>query len=127
MPEALVAKSKLDSDAVWCFLADFEIVRLNWYLSNAVGGVRLQVADEDAEHAMALLSEEIPAAFTAEETGEPYEQPECPQCRSRDVSFQSLHRGIALAFLWLIALPVWIPKRRWLCEDCRHRWKPEYE
>ena len=127
MPEALVAKSKLDSDAVECFLADFEIVRLDWFWSNAVGGVRLQVADEDAEHALALLSEEIPAGFTAEETGEAYENPQCPQCHSRDVSFHPLYRGFALAFLWLIALPVWIPKRLWHCEECGHEWKAEYQ
>jgi len=127
LPEALVAKSKLDSDAVTCFLADFEIVRLNWFLSNAVGGVRLQVADEDAEHAWALLSEEITAGFTAEETGEAYHQPVCPNCQSRDVAFDYFHRGLAAAVLWVISLPVWIPKRSWRCEDCGHEWKADYE
>jgi hypothetical protein len=127
LPEALVAKSKLDSDAVGCALADTEIVRLNWYLSNAVGGVRLQVSDEDVEHAMALLSEEIPAGFSAEETGEAYQQPGCPKCHSRDVRFEHMYKGIALVFLWLLALPIWIPKGLWHCEDCSHEWKSDYE
>jgi hypothetical protein len=120
LPEALVAKSKLDSDDVGCALADREIVRVNWFLSNAVGGVKLRVADEDAEHAIALLSEEIPAGFAAEETGEAYQQPECPQCRSRDVRFEYMYKGMALVFLWLMGLPVWIPKGLWHCEDCSH-------
>jgi hypothetical protein len=134
LPEALVARSKLDSQEVWCVLADDNTVRLDWFWSNAVGGVRLQVADDDAEYAMSLLAEEIPAGFTAEETGEDYQQPECPRCHSRDVTFQSEYRGIALIFLsiavvtgWILALPVWIPGKSWQCEDCRNRWKAEYD
>lgn len=127
LPEALVARSKLDSQEVWCVLADDNIVRLDWFWSNAVGGVRLQVADDDAEYAMALLAEEIPDAFIAEETGEDYKQPECPNCHSRDVMFEPLHKGIALSLLWLESLPVWIPKKSWKCEDCRDRWESEYD
>lgn len=127
MPEALVAKSKLDSDDVWCALSDLEIVRLDWFLSNAVGGVKLQVGDEDAEHAQALLSEEIPAEFTAEETGEAYQQPECSKCHSRDVSLEPMYKGAALLVLWVLALPLWIPKRLWHCQNCGHEWKADYE
>lgn len=127
LTEALIAKSKLESDAVWCTLADTEVVRLDWFRSNFFGGVRLQVADDDAQHAIALLSEEIPAAFAAEEIGEAYEQPVCPQCHSRDVSFEPLYKGIALAFLWLAGLPVWLPKRLWHCEDCGYEWKANHE
>lgn len=49
--------------------------------------VRLQISDTDAEYAMTLLAEEIPACFSANETGEEYRQPECPDCHSRDVTF----------------------------------------
>ena len=41
LPEALVAKSKLDSADLWCFLADVNMVYLDWFMSNAIGGVRL--------------------------------------------------------------------------------------
>jgi hypothetical protein len=127
LPEALVARSKLDSQEVWCVLAHDNIVRLDWFWSNAVGGVWLQVADDDAEYAMSVLAEEIPATFTAEETGEAYQQPECPTCHSRDVAFEPLYRGIALFFLGLVPLPVWIPKKSWSCGDCGHDWKAEYD
>jgi len=134
LPEALVAKSKLDSDGVLCFLADFEIVRLDWFWSNAVGGVKVQVADDDAEHALALLSEEIPTGFSAEETGEAYQQPECPNCQSRDVAFQPWYRHIAVLFLGLaviyktfVALPIFIPRKSWRCEDCRYEWDAPYD
>jgi hypothetical protein len=126
LAEALVARAKLDSDAVWCVLADDNIVRLSWFWSNAMGGVRLQVEDNDAEHAMTLLAEEIPAGFTPEETGEEYHQPECPNCHSRDVTFEPMYKKVALPLLWGLGLPVWIPKKTWKCEDCEHEWKAEY-
>lgn len=127
LPEALVAKSKLDSAEVWCFLADENIVRLNWLLSNTMGGLRLQVLDTDAEDAMALLGEEIPASFSAEEIGEEYMQPVCPACNSRDLSFQPFSINIALIFLLFLMLPVWIPLKCWKCEDCGREWKAEYD
>jgi len=128
LPEALVARSKLDSEALWCFLADENIVRLNWFWSNMVGGVRLQVASDDAQVAMEILAEEIPSSLSFDETGEEYRQPECPNCHSLDVTFEPFSKGIALLFLQFTLMPVWIPrKKRWKCEDCRHRWKAEYE
>lgn len=127
MPEALIARAKLDSQQIWCVLSDENIVRLNWFISNAVGGLRLQVADDDAELAFALLSEEIPETFTAEEIGEAYRQPDCPQCASRDVSFKPLHEGLALVCVQFLAVPVWFSKKLWECEDCGHHWEAEYE
>lgn len=127
LPEAFVARAKLDSQEIWCVFADENIVRLNWFWSNAVGGVRLQVADDDAQLALELLAEEIPENFTAEEIGEEYRQPQCPNCNSRNVSFEPFNKGIALLFLQFTLLPVWIPKKSWKCEDCGHQWRAEYD
>jgi DNA-directed RNA polymerase subunit RPC12/RpoP len=133
LPEALMAWTKLQSAGIECSLADKEIVRLDWFWSNAFGGVRLQLAGADAEDALALLADEIPASFPAEEVGEEYVQPECPECRSRDVAYEKFNRGLATLFLGLglvsvvPSLPVWIPRLKpWKCEDCGHRWKGEY-
>ena len=127
LPEALIAKAKLESADIGCFLADENMIRLSWFWSNALGGLRLQVSDADAGYALALMGEEIPASFSAEEIGEEYVQPVCPACQSRDVSFEPFNRSVALLFLWFISLPVWIPTKSWKCEDCGRRWKAEYD
>lgn len=127
LPEALIARAKLDSQQIWCVLADDNVIRLNWFLSNALGGLRLQVADEDAQFALDLLAEEIPESFSAEEVGEEYLQPECVECGSLDVSFEPLHQGLALVCLQFLGLPVWLPKKLWHCEACGNHWKAEYE
>lgn len=126
LPEALIAQSKLHAEGFDCFLADHEVIRLNWFWSNALGGVRLYVREDEGEAALSVLAEEIAAAFTSEEVGEDYQQPECPNCGSRDVEFETIHRGVALFALWAFSLSVPIPVNTWKCEDCGHKWKGEY-
>ncbi len=59
-PEALLAKSMLDSAGIESFLGDENLVRLDWFYSNLVGGIKLMVREEDAETARTLLKESIP-------------------------------------------------------------------
>jgi hypothetical protein len=56
LPEALVAKGMLDSAGVKCFLSDENTVRMDWLWSNALGGVRLWVREDDLPDATSLLS-----------------------------------------------------------------------
>src|SRR6266852_8517644 len=64
--EAMIAKSMLDSAGIECFLGDENLVRLDWFYSNLVGGIKLMVREEDAETARKLLEENIPEKFDAE-------------------------------------------------------------
>jgi predicted RNA-binding Zn-ribbon protein involved in translation (DUF1610 family) len=125
LPEALIAHSKLKAEGFDCFLDDENIVRFNWFLSNAIGGVRLRVREDDAEFALTVLGQEIPQGFSTEEVGEEYEQPQCPKCGSRDVDYETFNRGAALVALW-IGVPLTIPKNQWQCEECGNEWKGEY-
>ncbi len=122
LPEALLAQGKLQSQGIECFLADENIVRMDWYWSNLIGGIKLQVAAEDKDAAITALEEEIPASFTAEEVGEEYQQPACPKCGSLNIDFETIDKGIALTALYAMALPVPIPKNAWKCEQCGVRW-----
>lgn len=58
VPDALVAKSILDSAGIKCFLSDENTIRIDWLLSNLLGGVKLWVRQEDVETAMKLLKED---------------------------------------------------------------------
>jgi len=126
LPEALVARAKLEADGIECFLANENVIRLNWFWSNAMGGLKLQLLEENAERAMEILAQEIPASFSAEEIGEEYKQPICPNCGSLDVSFEEYNK-VTLVVLWLLSLPVPIRKNRWQCEDCHVEWKEKDE
>lgn len=59
IPEALLAKGKLASAGVECFLADENMVRMDWFYSNLVGGVKLMVDAEQFAEASRLLNEPV--------------------------------------------------------------------
>ena len=122
LPEALTVRAKLQSEGIECFLADENVVRLDWFWSNAVGGIRLQMLEEDAATAMEVLGAEIPATFSAEELGQEYVQPRCPRCNSLDVKFEE-YSGLSLAFLYVFSLPIPIHRNYWKCEECGQKWQ----
>ena len=55
MPQALLAKSVLESAAIECFLGDDNLIRMDWLWSNLLGGIKLRVRREDALVASRLL------------------------------------------------------------------------
>jgi hypothetical protein len=55
LPEALLAKSVLDSAGIECFLGDDNLIRMDWLWSNLLGGIKLRVRQEDAVVASRLL------------------------------------------------------------------------
>jgi ribosomal protein L37AE/L43A len=120
LPEAWIAKGKLESAGIPCFLADDNMARMNWFMGNALGGIRLQVPSEYAHTARELLGEDVPEELPA--TAETrYVQPRCPRCDSLEVTRRTLNR-FSYFLLWL-GVPVPIPANHWECENCGARWK----
>jgi hypothetical protein len=68
--EALLAKSILDSAGIESFLADENVISMNWLWSNALGGVKLQVRTTDAEIASDLLNQKLSEAAANAEPDE---------------------------------------------------------
>ena len=59
LPGALVAKGLLDSAGIKCFLSDENTVRMDWLWSNALGGVRLWIREDDVAPAVELLDHDF--------------------------------------------------------------------
>ena len=125
IPEALLAKGKLESAGIPCLLADGNLVRMDWLLSNAIGGIRLQVRKQDFESAQALLNEPIPAEFGEEEFGEPFVQPRCPRCYSLDIGYEKINRFWTYGLWLLLSFPIPIRKSNWKCYTCGVEWVEE--
>ena len=125
IPEALLAKGKLESAGIPCVLADGNLVRMDWLLSNAIGGIRLQVHQQDLETARAVLDEPIPPEFSEEQVGEDYAQPRCPRCYSLDISFEKFDHFWTFSLWLLLSFPVPIRKNTWKCHTCGIEWAEE--
>ena len=120
LPEAHLVKGGLESAGIECFFQDDNIVRMNWSISNAVGGVKLLVRPDDFAAASEILEHGVPETFDVPGVGE-YEQPRCPKCQSLDVISELLENvskdnsgesGTAAPRL----------QRGWKCESCGNVW-----
>jgi hypothetical protein len=120
LPEALLAKGCLESIGIECSLGDENLVRLDWFFSNFIGGIKLKVKAADVENARTILDEPILEGLYVQGVGL-YEQPRCPKCQSLDVNFQPLDRPIAYMSAFLrVPLPVQRPG--WKCQACDAQW-----
>jgi hypothetical protein len=123
LPEALLAKGSLESAGIECFLADENLVRLDWFISNFIGGIKLNVRAADAANAQKLLDEPILEGLYVQGVGL-YEQPRCPKCQSLDVNFQELDRPIAYMSAFL-RVPMPVQRPAWRCHSCDAEWEDD--
>jgi hypothetical protein len=123
LPEALLAKGSLESAGIECFLADENLVRLDWFISNFIGGIKLNVRVADVENARKILDEPILEGLYVQGVGL-YEQPRCPKCQSLDVNFQELDRPIAYMSAFL-RVPMPVQRPAWRCHGCDAEWEDE--
>lgn len=113
--QASLAKSTLEDAGIKAVLDGENTVQWNWYLGNAVGGIKLVVADSDADSARGVLAdrdqvavlqpEAIPEEMSDECQGEPLlvaaaaEEPE-QEPNEREKNAESAFRTAVVALLF---------------------------
>ncbi|MEM1268586.1 MAG: hypothetical protein AAGI08_00935 [Bacteroidota bacterium] len=96
--EAEIVRGRLESEGLTVQIADAELVIADWLLSNAIGGVRLQVPAIEVEYAQHVLS-----------TVEPLEDAETPESEAEVNARAALHAAaLGLAFLPLQLYAAWL-------------------
>ncbi|EEX30886.1 MULTISPECIES: putative signal transducing protein [Vibrio] len=116
--EAHIAKASLEAAGIESNIADEHTVNTQWLYSNAIGGVRLMVQEEDAEQATIILNTDYSDALCSEESST--SQDHCPQCGS--LKLEPFTKGKRPAFLVFILLgfPLFFYKHGYKCSDCGH-------
>ena len=123
--ETFLYESKLRSENIDCFMKDGAIVSIDPFLSNAVGGIKLQVQPENVEKAKAIIDEidanneegrdEAQATVTVKSREFQKVIAECPSCDSEEVFMgkRSLWQDLFGLF----------SKDDYYCNACQHEWK----
>jgi len=124
LSEAIVARSLLESAGITVDLQDENLVRLDWQVSNMIGGIRLRVEAQDEASASQLLREAGPGSIEFA-SGQDFVQPHCFTCGSSDITFEGASRGAAITALYLLSVPLPTGEKTWLCNHCGARWKDE--
>lgn len=120
-PLAELAKIKLESEGIPCFLQDKNLVGLNWMWANAIGGVRLQVPTEYIDTAKQILNKDCSAELAAmeEEFSAMEKKDLCEKCNSPNLKILDATRKIGAWFL-LFTIPLIFFRKRYQCADCGH-------
>jgi len=123
--ETFLYESKLKSEDIDCFMKDEAIVTVDPFLSNAVGGIKLQVQPEDVEKAKAIIDaidankeearDEAQATVTVKSREFQKVVAECPSCDSAEV-FRA-NRSLWQDLFGLFS------KDDYYCNACQHEWK----
>ena len=119
LPLAGLAKSKLDSEGIPCFLANKNLIGINWLYSFALGGIKLQVRESDVENAKKILNHDHSSELEELEDQFPElgKDDLCTKCGSSNLSVVNTTRK-AGALSLLLHLPLIIFRKRYRCLDC---------
>ena len=117
---AELAQSLLDAEGIMATIPEENIAGLDWRWSTALQGIRLQVADEDAEDARALLLEK--GEIETEQAVDV-----CPKCGSADIAQEQWKRKFKAWSFFVPVLILFWPLFMWMepkmrCKTCGHRW-----
>ena len=118
IPLAELARAKLESEGIYCFLQGKHHIGVNWLYSNALGGVRLQVRQEDEAVARKILEEDESSLLDNEELDlpEPHEDDRCEKCGSTDLEF--VNRARLSGLLMLLNIPALFWGKFIRCRRC---------
>ncbi|MDX1507028.1 MAG: DUF2007 domain-containing protein [Woeseiaceae bacterium] len=111
--DAHIAAGKLESEGIPVFLLGINHASANWLLSNALGGIRLQVPEDCVVEAKQLLSE-------VTEVDEDSEK--CPRCGAANSSPMNNSRKVAFLAVHLFNIPLPWQSRRRHCDSCGKEW-----
>ena len=115
--KANIILTKLENEGIACYLKDDVTVIMDPIISNAIGGIKLQVKEEDAEAALALL----------QQFDEEYIQSvKCPRCGKATIGL--INKPGATNFLtailtWAFSSYAVAPEQVYKCESCGYESK----
>jgi len=124
--EAELARIKLESAGIPCFLAGREFASMYWLYSGANRGVKLQVKRSDAERALEVLGPEPTAPGRELEPQAGADEsvtPLCPRCHSAEVVYERFSRRFFYLSLLVLGFPLLWGRGRYRCDRCGCTWK----
>lgn len=122
--EAHLLRTRIESEGIYCFLFDENIVGLNPLYNVTVGGIKLKISEDDIDRVEAILLEIEKRPVTDDNNVEIT----CPNCNSKEIisGFKSMKgiKGILaviIAFLFMV-FPIFFDTV-YRCKNCGTEFK----
>ncbi len=130
--QAHIAKGRLQASNIPVIIADEYYIGANWMISNAIGGVKLQVPDEFVVQAIQVIRRLDAGDYEATDlvfTEDVQEKPEkesvedaCPYCHSKDIHLLAGSWRLAFIALFLANFPFPYSRLKYQCRSCSRKW-----
>ncbi len=117
--DAHILRICLEGDGIAAVVIDEHLVTANWLVSNAIGGVRVQVADTDYKQAKAIIDKFYAGEYDLESHKIIY----CPKCGSDQVTPHRRSWKIAFLSLFIFTLPLPFSSNQYRCQICGATWR----
>jgi DNA-directed RNA polymerase subunit RPC12/RpoP len=118
--EAQIIKSRLEAEGIEVFLNDQFTIETDPLVSNAIGGIKLKVWQEDEDKAREILK--TISEYSLDDNGQ---EIECPVCGSYKVDLFSNVRGFKSMFYFLFSFfTAALPRSthyEYRCETCKQK------
>jgi len=126
--QAHMVQGYLESEGIKTMLKDELTTQVNNMYSNAVGGVKVMVRDEDYENAQLILQKggylypektpKIEIVYRNSMT----DKKQCPFCHSENIGKKKTHDVIMLIVSMIFGLIFPMFRRTYMCFDCGKEW-----
>lgn len=122
--EAHIVRGRLECEEILAFVSHEHHIWANWSLSQALGGVKIQVVSEHVDNAIAVISDINSGKYL-----ETMEEPEnydcdlsCAHCNSSNISTVSWPWRLSLVMLFVTMLPLPYTTKLLKCGACNRSW-----
>ncbi len=122
LPIAELARARLDAEGIYCYLANRHMISIDWSYSNALGGILLQVREDDEQTALEIISEDQSSVLTEIEDTFPSIEAEdyCTRCGSANLDYYNIDKKFGALSL-LLGFPImFFFRKRYKCNACGH-------
>ncbi len=131
--DSYVIQGALESGGIETFLKDELTIQTDNFLSNAIGGVQLQVPKQQADRAVEILKsngyfdKQKPSKISSNKIvilhGKDHNKSSCPFCKSENIGRVKRPRFITVLLILIIYSPFPFFRRNHYCYDCEKEWK----
>jgi hypothetical protein len=123
--QAELAKIKLETEGIKCFLSGKNFIGTDWLCSAVAGGVKLQVKESDTKRASEILRNDEKVSIEAlgnDLIPEPISGL-CPKCHSDDIEYRRFSKTAFYLGILFFRVPLPLPRKSYKCNNCGHTWK----
>jgi hypothetical protein len=117
---AHIARAKLEAAGIPAFVADEHLVGVQWFYSDAIGGVKIQVPDSFAEEAREIVAADLSAGVAAAGRSQRARRrigaQTCPRCGGELGAAKAVSREVGSGRRRFV---LW--SQRATCDDCARR------